>query len=55
MRIHSDSSCSLELKALSRSLGHFFMVSQNFTKTREANGDVHIVSNIIKNVMVSAA
>ena len=31
------------------------MVSQNFKKTRETNSAVHTVSNIMKNVMGSAA
>ena len=44
-----------ELKARIRSGGHFFMVSQNFKNTRETNSAVHTVSNIMKNVMGSAA
>ena len=52
--IHSNASYSSELKARSRAVGHFFVGSQIFKNTRETNGAIHTVSNIMKNFMVSS-
>ena len=55
LRIYSKTSHLSELKACSRPGGDFFVGSQNFKNTRETNGTVHTVFNIIKILMVSAA
>ena len=55
LEIHSDASYLSELKPRRRAGGPFFIRSQNFKNTRETNGTVHTVSNIIKNEMGPAA
>ena len=51
--IHSDASYLTESKARSRAGGHFYMADDN--EEQPKGGPVHIVAQIIKNVMTSAA
>jgi len=52
LRVHSDASYLSEKKARSRAGGHFFLSN---LKSSLPNGPVHTVSNIMRNVMASAA
>ena len=52
LHIHSDASYLSERKARSRAGGHFFLSNE---KSSIPNGPVHTLSNILRNVMASAA
>ena len=52
LHVHSDASYLSEKKARSRAGGHFFLSAH---KSISPNGPVHTVSNILRNVMASAA
>jgi len=52
LQIHSDASYLSEPKARSRAGGHFFLSNKSSTLP---NGPIHTLSNIMRNVMASAA
>jgi len=52
LHIHSDASYLSVAKARSRAGGHFFLTNPTAT---QPNGPIHTVSNIMRNVMASAA
>jgi hypothetical protein len=55
LRMHSDGSYLSKTRARSRAGGHFFMGSTNYNDSKENNGAILTISQIIKNVMASAA
>ena len=54
LRVHSDVLYLSEYQDYSRSRGNFFLGVQNFNKN-DNNEDILTISQIIKNVMVSAS
>jgi hypothetical protein len=54
LRMHSDGSYLSESCTRSRTGGHFFLGSNNHYNSKESNGAILTISQIIKNVMASA-
>jgi hypothetical protein len=55
LRMHSDASYLSVSRARSRAGGHFFLGTNNYKNAKENNGAILTISQIIKNVMASAA
>jgi hypothetical protein len=55
LRMHSDASYLSVSRARSRAGGHFFLGTNNYKDAKENNGAILTISQIIKNVMASAA